>query len=174
MALAKLQSLPLHHNMANTHVCTLDLSMIGFSDTIKINSNARRGCLEFPFDAHHPPTIDKITRSCIFLLFPPPLCPSACAYVTLSSSWGDHVLICEEKWLLKGAVWWLHGSFSCSRLARNSISAGLVCAIIKMVYDEEEAVLKSGCLFEKCRKSNTSCWLIQAIYLNCKSYFLFM
>lgn len=145
---------PLHCNMTNTHVCTLDPTVIGFSDAIKINSKTRQGCLEFTFDVHHPPTIDKITRSCIFILFPL-LCPSACTYITLSSSWGDHVLIYEEKWLLKGAVWWVHSSFSCSQPARNSISAVLVCIIIKMAYGEEEAGLKLESSFEKCRKTST-------------------
>lgn len=108
---------PCYHNMTNTREhkwahagedpWLLTSLLIGFSGRDSVLSVA------------HPPTAQDFnrTRLCIFLcpspLLLPPLslclCPSACAYVTLSSSWGDNVLMYEEMWLLKGVVWWVEG-----------------------------------------------------------------
>lgn len=109
-------------------------------DKIQISSRGQ-GCLKFPFDARHPTTKDfEITHLCIFFLsaslgpllplLSVRLCP--CAYVTPSSSCGDHVLIYEEEmWLLTE----LHGGCTERSAAPNwpgnSIKAGLFCIIIK-------------------------------------------
>lgn len=51
---------------------------------------------------------------------------------------------------IKGVVWWVYSSFSCSKLGNNSINAGLFCIIIKWFTgrDGEGVVLKSDLLFE--------------------------